>query len=173
MVFRLRKSGGDREYNSQRVIPARFASKCNCGRQIKAGEQISWDPALRRASCLVCAKRVAELSDSGLTEVKVAPESIKIIDRIRQMRLLPQSPEISQETDTLIARLIIDYASEKDAQTWLSSEYEIPTHIKLFASNGNKSCRYCDLVPATGKLIAWWTIDKLIACWPCFCARRA
>ncbi len=149
MTAKLRKPASNTIPGRPIVMKARYRGRCRCGKPIRVGDVIYYDPHSRRHSqCQPCGRRDSQLAKQLLVQESPVTKEQYVIDRVNQLRMLPapRSKPIEIELAILMRRLQTDLLHSREAEVfWLNlARITFPTADLILKDNKIRtSCANC------------------------------
>jgi hypothetical protein len=124
MPIRLRRSASNTVPGRFIAMKAKYPGQCSCGKLIKVGEIIYFDPQAKHPTqCQPCGRQNSEVGKQMLVKESPVSEEQYIVGRANQLRMLAASRRKSIEVELaiLMRRLQTDLIHSRRAQAfWLN-----------------------------------------------------
>ncbi len=162
MVSRHTRSGPSDKAPASRLMESLYVGNCKCSKRIQKGEQIWYDPLTKRVECYTCGRAAQADAQQGLTKVADIDEVQSAIDRINNLRRLPErSTKAEAEIATLTKRLKSLAKTEKNALKYFRQGKE----GNVFTVRYTSACRKCRSTVEIGQTAIY--INNAIICSKC------
>jgi hypothetical protein len=175
MAMRGRKSANNTVRHTPRIVRAKFATTCSCGKSIMPGEPIFYDKwSCGPAKCLGCGQKNVKLKAQRLSEVQPTSEAQQIIDRIKQLNSLPKSTDEPMQSE--IARLITTlknvHSHDRGVMGFFRKQVRCTkpnSELVMIRAKFCGFCFHCLQPQKTGAIVLYDRVDKNLHCVECDC----
>lgn len=162
MVSKFTRSGPSDAAPSARLMQSLYVGNCKCSKRIQKGDQIWYDPITKKAECYTCGRTAKAEASSGLSKVADIDETQAVIDRINNLKRLPErSAKAEAEIVTLTKQLKTLAKKDKNALKYFRQGKE----GSVFTARYTSVCRKCRKMVEIGETAIY--INSAIICSKC------
>lgn len=145
-----------------RLMQSLYSGNCKCSRRIQKGDQIWYDPVTKKVECYSCGHSAKSEAASGVSKVADIDETQALIDRINNLKRLPErSAKSESEIVALTKRLKTIAKTNKNALKFFRQGKE----GSVFTARYTSVCRKCRKVVEVGDTAIY--INSAIICSKC------
>lgn len=145
-----------------KLMASLYSGACKCTKAIQKGDQIWYDPLSKKVECYTCGRAAQDSAQQSLTAVAEIDETQAIIDRINNLRRLPErNAKHEAEIKTLTKRLKIRAKTEKNALKYFRQGKE----GNVFTVRYTGVCRKCRHAVEKGETAIY--INSAMICSKC------
>lgn len=161
--------------SAPRIIHAKFAGTCPCGKSIVAGEPIFYDRwSSGPFKCLACGQKNVKLQAQKLSQAQAAPDAQQIIDRIDQLKALfvPPGEDLQSELTNLVTKLKTAYATDRGVMSYFRKLVQCRrpnSELVVIRAKFCGFCFHCMKPQKPGVIVLYDRVEKNLHCVECDC----